>query len=139
MNPGIPQDRSLAPAPHRAVEQGILGAGAVLECALGLALVLTPAQTSARLFGEPPQAGDRMIGRLGGVALLVLGVGCWGARSDPGGPARTATLQAITAYNAGAALLFAILGSMGKARGRALWGACVLHGCLVAAFGMARR
>jgi hypothetical protein len=68
-----------------------------------------------------------MIGRVTGVALAALGVSCWGATADTGGPARSGTLGAITLYNAGAGLCFVLFGATRKARGPVVWGAGVLH------------
>jgi len=50
-----------------------------------------------------------MIARVGGVALLALGVACAGAAAEVAGPARTWPVIAITLYNAGAGL--ALVGS----------------------------
>ena len=83
----------------------LLTISGVLECLTGLAFLLSPGGTIAFLLGAEPGSVGLMIGRVAGVALLSLGIACWGARKDAGGAARMGTLRAITLYNAGAGLL----------------------------------
>jgi hypothetical protein len=93
----------------------------------GPAFVLAPGATINLLLGAKPDRSGLMIGRLAGVALLALGIACWGARADQDSAARTGTLRAITLYNAGAGLLLVGLAATGRARGPVVWSAAVLH------------
>ena len=79
-----------------------------------------------------------MIGRVTGVALAALAIACWGARADRGSVARSGTITAIMAYNAGAELFLVLFGATGKARGLVVWGAGVLHLLLAGAFAWCR-
>ncbi len=122
------------PAPRQ-----LLTIAAVVEGLAGLALVLAPAATLALLLGAVPDSVGLMIGRIAGVALLALGVSCWGARTDAGGPARAGTLAAITTYNAGAGLLLLLFAATGNAHGLVVWGAGLLHLALAAGFAVSLR
>jgi len=110
---------------------------AVVECLASLAFFVAPGATIAALFGAEPHHGALMIGRLAGVALLSLGIACWGARADPGGAARTGTLRAITLYNAGAGVLLVGFAATGQAGGLAPWGVGILHLGIASAFAAA--
>lgn len=112
----------------------LLTVAGVVECLAGLAFFLSPGVTTALLLGAEPDSVGVMIGRVAGVALLSLGVACWGARADAGGAARMGTLRALTLYNAGAGLLLVIFAAMGKAGGPVVWTVGVLHLSFAAAF-----
>jgi len=112
----------------------LLTVAGVLECLVGLALVLSPRITTALLLGAEPDSVGVMIGRVAGAALLSLGIACWGARADAGGAARIGTLRAITLYNAGAGLLLVVFAATGKAGGPVVWIAGVFHLGFAAAF-----
>jgi hypothetical protein len=110
---------------------------AAVESLTGLELIRAPGPAVARLLGGHPDRTGQMLGRVTGVALLALGVACWGARGDAGSAARSGTVGAITLYNAGAGLLLLGFAATGQARGVAVWGAGVLHTALAAGFGAA--
>ena len=112
----------------------LLTVAALVEWLAGLGLVLAPGAVVALLLGVAPDLGGLMIGRVAGVALLALGVACWGARADLGGAAWAGTLAAITVYNAGAGLLLLLFAVTGKASGVGVWGAGVLHLVLATGF-----
>jgi hypothetical protein len=134
MEHGSLQGPKVAVAHRQSVQRPLLTLFAVGEGLTGLGLILAPRLTSALLLGRQPGLVGPMIARVTGVALAALGIACWGARTDPGSAARSATIEAITAYNAGAGLFLVMFGATGKARGRVVWGAGVLHLCLAAAF-----
>jgi hypothetical protein len=79
-----------------------------------------------------------MIARIAGLALLALGVACWGAAADSPSPARSATLNAITIYNLGAGVLLVTFAALGKASGFIAWGAGLFHLALGAGFAASR-
>jgi hypothetical protein len=74
-----------------------------------------------------------------GVALLSLGITCWGSRADSGGAARMGTLRAITLYNAGTGLLLLIFAVTGKVGGPVVWTVGVLHVGFAAAFAASQK
>ena len=112
----------------------LLTIAAVVELLAGLALLVAPGPAASLLLGAALETVGVMVGRVAGVALLALGVACWGGRTDAGGAARSGTLRAITLYNAGAGLLLVGFAATGEARGAVVWTAGVLHLVLAAAF-----
>jgi hypothetical protein len=115
-------------------QRQLLTIATLAECLAGLALMVNPDAGLTLLLGAEPGAVGLLVGRIAGVALLALGIACWGARADSGGAAHTGTLRAITTYNAGAGLLLIAFVATGKAYGVAVWIAGVLHLALVAGF-----
>jgi hypothetical protein len=113
-------------------QRRLLTIAALAECLAGLALMGTPDAGVTLLLGAEPGAVGSMVGRIAGVALLALGIACWGARADTGGAAHTGTLRAITTYNAGAGFLLIAFVATGKASGVAVWIAGILHLALAA-------
>lgn len=62
---------------------------AVIELGAGLALLCFPSGTVALLLGAPPASPATWTeARVGGAALLALGVACWLARGDTQSRAR---------------------------------------------------
>ena len=116
-------------------QQYLLTIATAVECLAGLALLLAPGAACALLFGEEPDSVGLTIARVAGVALLSLGIACWGARRDVGGAAQTGTLRAITLYNAGAGLLLFGFAATGSTGGMVAWGAGAVH--LILALGFA--
>jgi hypothetical protein len=112
----------------------LLAIAAVVEILAGLGLILVPDATMQFLFGGRPEGVGMMMGRVAGVALLALGVACWGARGDSGGEARVGTVRAITLYNAGAGALLVLFAVTGQAGGLGVWSAALLHLALAAGF-----
>jgi hypothetical protein len=113
---------------------GLVTFAAALECLAGTALLLVPGVSILLLFGMQPDPMATLLGRIAGVALLSLGVACWGARVDVGGPARTSTVKGITLYNGGAGLLLLAAAGSGRATGIVIWIAAILHLGLAVAF-----
>jgi hypothetical protein len=108
-------------------QRSLLVLASLLEYPVGLALLIVPVQTISFLFGAAPGDAGSATGRIAGVALLALGLGCWKARLDPGGPALAGTLSAITFYNFGAGVVLAGLVIAGKAGGVVLLSVALLH------------
>jgi hypothetical protein len=115
-------------------QRQLLTIATLAECLAGVALIVTPDTGITLLLGAEPGAVGLMVGRIAGVALLALGIACWGARADPGGAAQAGTLRAITMYNAGTGLLLIAFVATGKASGVAVWVAGLLHLALAAGF-----
>jgi hypothetical protein len=109
------------------IQKQLLTMAAVAECFVGLGLIMAPGAVAALLLNAEADGVGLMIGRIAGVALFSLGISCWGARTDGGGPARTGTLRAITFYNVGAGLLLLVFAATGKAGGPVVWIVGLLH------------
>ena len=101
------------------------------EAATGLFLLVLPADVLASLLGVKESGQEALLlGRILGTALLAVGVGCWLARRDPGGPAQHGILAGVLIYDVAAAALLAYAGLVLKMTGLFLWPAVVLHTAL---------
>jgi hypothetical protein len=104
---------------------------AIGEAGTGLMLLVLPSVLLALLFGVSPAAPETIIvGRVGGAALLAIGVACWLARNDHGSPAQWGLLAGVLIYDAAAAALLAYAGLGLGLVGLALWPAVVFHTAL---------
>ena len=130
--PGSSAD--VAPAPKMRMQRILLAIAAAVETLTGLVLIPAPDATIRLLLGRQPDGVGLMIGRVAGVAVLAVGVACWGARADSGGAARVGTVGAITLYNAGAGLLLVRFALTGQASGPVVWSAGLFHLALAAGF-----
>lgn len=101
---------------------------ALLEVGIGLALLVLPALTVKILIGAHFEtAADSIVGRVGGAALLTLGVACWLARNDEHGGAAKGLIASMLFYNVAAAAVLAYAGAGLRLFGIGLWPAVVLH------------
>ncbi len=112
---------------------------AAFESLIGLALILAPQATVVLIRAAKPNVVGMMLGRVCGVALVALGLACWGARTDSECAARSGTLKAMTFYNAGVGFLLLLFAAIGKTGSIVLWSAGVLHLALAAAFAISFR
>jgi hypothetical protein len=106
----------------------LLIATAFIEVLAGLALLLLPSQAASLLFGSALGTPTALVvGRLAGVALLTLGVGCWLGRGEEKGRMGNALVGAMLVYNAAAVALISYarigLGLIAVL----LWPAVLLH------------
>jgi len=103
-------------------------ATAFIEVGAGVALMSVPALVIWLVLavrGPSPEA--LVIGRVGGAALLAIGLECWLARDDRDTLAQRALLFGAFVYNLGACAVFAYARVMLSMAGVALWPAIVLH------------
>jgi hypothetical protein len=101
---------------------------AVLEVGIGVALLVSPALAISILIGAPFETtADSVVGRVGGAALLALGVACWLARNDEHARAATGLIVSILLYNVAAVVVLAYAGVGLRLFGIGLWPAVVLH------------
>lgn len=101
---------------------------AVIEIAVGLALLASPALTASILIGAPfDTPADSVVGRVAGAALLALGLACWRARQDPQSRAATGVIWAMLLYNVAAVVVLAYAGIGLRLSGIGLWPALALH------------
>jgi hypothetical protein len=101
---------------------------AVVEIVTGLALLGLPAVVLAALLGIQAAAEDTLVvSRIGGAALLAIGVACALARDDMRSPAQRGVLIGILIYDVLVALLLIYSGLAGQLAGSALWPAVALH------------
>ena len=94
---------------------------AVAEEATGLALLIVPSLVGQLLLGEELTGVTIPVARVAGIALIALGVACWGT-----------PLIGMLTYSAAVTLYLAYLGFAGGLSGILLWPAVILHVILTA-------
>ena len=92
----------------------------VAEALTGLVLLANPSFVAEMLLGSDVTGAGVVISRIGGIALIGLGVSCW-----PGGGARG--LQGMTIYNILVASYMAFVGMGGHQVGTFWWPAVATH------------
>jgi hypothetical protein len=102
---------------------------AVIELGAGIALLCLPSSAADLLLGAPLEVPAALaVARVGGIALLTLGVACWLARDDIHSPAARALVTAMVLYNLGVVLILGIAGIRSLPTRVVLWpGAVLLH------------
>jgi hypothetical protein len=106
----------------------VLPFAAAAEAATGLAFLVMPAVMARLLFSAELTGVAPAIARVGGIALIALGVACW--------PGRTALCGMLT-YNALGALYFLFLAIRSEWTGPLLWPAVVAHAVIAILLGRA--
>ena len=118
----------------RAAPRSVLGIAAAVEAVTGLLLIVVPHLLAKLLLGGEVTGVAVVIGRVAGIALLSLGVGCWFGRQEAtGGWA----LAAMLLYNVLVTLYLALVGLGGEFVGVLLWPAAVIHAVLTVLLGFA--
>lgn len=90
---------------------------AVAEAGTGLALLIVPSLAGRLLLGGELTGLAVPVARVGGIALIALGMACW-----PGPP-----LAGMLTYSTVVTVYLAYLGFAGGATGILLWPAVALH------------
>jgi|SRR5271170_335419 len=109
-------------------------ATAAIEAGAGLALLFFPSVTVELLLGAPLKAPASLaVARVGGTALLALGIACWLARDDTQSPTARGLVAAMVVYNLGIVVVLGTAGIRSLPAGFVLWPAAVLlHGAMAA-------
>lgn len=108
-----------------------LVAAAVLEAGTGLALLVVPSAALGLLLGTAKPAPETLLlGRIGGSALLAIGIACWLAHDDAGSPSQRGLLVGLFVYDVAACVLLAYAGAKLRMDGLLLWPAVVVHAAL---------
>jgi len=111
--------------------KNLLIATAGIEAATGLALLVLPSLVVSLLLGTSLDAPAALVvARVGGAALLAIGVACWLARNDQQSRAATGLVAALLLYNIAAVAVLIYAGTGLSLSGIGLWPAVVLHAAL---------
>jgi hypothetical protein len=102
----------------------VLGIAAAVEAVTGLFLLVLPHLLARLLLGTEVTGVSIVIGRVAGIALLSLGIGCWIGRREAGGGW---ALTAMLLYNVMVTLYLAFVGLGTEFVGVLLWPAVVVH------------
>lgn len=111
--------------------KNLLAVTALLETGTGLLLVALPSQLAALLLGARLDAPAAVtVARVGGIALLAIGVTCWSSRLE--GPSRAARglVSALLLYNTGVALVLVHGALVMGLAGMGLWPVVLVHGAM---------
>jgi hypothetical protein len=109
----------------------LLIVSAAIEIAAGLALLLMPSLAAMLLLGSSLGTPTALVvGRLVGVALLALGVGCWLGCRDGESRVANPLVGAMFLYNAGAVALLTYARFGLALFGALLWPAILLHAAM---------
>jgi hypothetical protein len=97
----------------------VLTFAAAGEAATGLALLIVPSLVGQLLLGEELTGVAIPVARVAGIALIALGIACWGP-----------PLIGMLTYSAAVTLYLAYLGFAGGLTGIFLWPAVAVHAIL---------
>jgi hypothetical protein len=114
----------------------LMRAAAGLEVLTGLALVATPSLLAHLLFGSELNPVGEATGRIAGLVMLCLALGCWPRGDDDGG--RRPALLPLTALSWLGAAFLILSGVIGANVGLLLWPAAALHLILAVLLSRAR-
>ena len=96
-----------------------------------MALLCFPSVTVSLLLGAPLETPAALtVARVGGAALLTLGVAFWLARGDTQSRAARGLVAAMVLYNLGVAIILGAAGIRSQPVGIVLWPAVVLHAAM---------
>jgi hypothetical protein len=106
----------------------LLTATAIIEAGAGLALLGLPSVTASLLLGTPLDSPAAVsLARIGGAAILALGIVCWLARRDAHRRAARGLIVAMVFYNFAVAAVLAFAGLVDGLHGALLWPAVLFH------------
>jgi hypothetical protein len=103
----------------------IARAAAGLEILTGATLFAAPSLLAELLFAAPLTAPGPTMGRVAGLAILCLAIGCWPRRAEQGRPPRA--LPGLWLLSAVVATYLIYLGVNGAPVGVLFWPASVTH------------
>ena len=109
----------------------LLSVAAVIEATTGIALIISLQTVTSLLLGADLAVAGIAVGRVAGIALLSLGLGCWLSRRDLN---KTAALAAMLSYNPLVTAYLMYLGLGGALVGILLWPAIAIHAVLTLLF-----
>lgn len=109
--------------------RSVLGVAAAVEAVTGLIIIFFPHVLIRLLFDADVSGVAIVIGRVAGIALISLGLGCWIGRQEA---ASGWALAAVLIYNAMITIYFTVVGFGTEFVGMLLWPAVALHAVFTA-------
>ena len=103
------------------VQSRLYRLASAIELITGATLLLLPSVVMQQLFSSSATAAGGQLTRLYGLALIGLGVACWGS------PCSTPGRRGLLIYNCSAAMLLLILACTDLSGGTAVWAGSVIH------------
>jgi hypothetical protein len=104
----------------------LLIVSALAELGLGAALLLVPSFTAELVLGAGLASAESvLVGRVGGAALLSIGLSCWVERNRGSPP--SGLLAGLAVYNAVVAALLTYAAVVDDVNGFGIWPATGLH------------
>ena len=126
----------------RSNTKALLTTTAALEFGAGLVLFIGPSLMAKLLLGTGLMAPESLVvGKVGGAALIAIGIACWLERDTERGAPAVGLVAGALVYNAAVAGLLLRAAVASSMTGVATWPAIVLHGAMLAwcAFDLAGR
>jgi hypothetical protein len=104
----------------------LLAVSSGIEAATGLFLIVTPSLVAVLLLGAELPSIAKVVARVGGFALVALGLACWPDDREPA-DGKGAAFRGLLVYNTLAAIFLVYLLVHREFVGPLLWPAAVLH------------
>jgi hypothetical protein len=105
---------------------------AALELGGGFVLLIVPSLMAKLLLGTGLTSPESLVvGRVGGAALVAIGVSCWLERNSDADAPAVGLVAGVLVYNAVVAGLLLYAAAVGRMIGVGTWPAIVLHGALL--------
>jgi len=112
--------------------KSLLIVSAVVEMGAGLLFLIAPSPTATLLLGAGLVSPESiLVGRVGGAALLSIGLSCWVERNRDPRASEIGLVAGLLVYNAVVIVLFAYAALVGKMNGIGIWPAVGLHSALI--------
>jgi hypothetical protein len=100
---------------------------ALVETALGAALVVAPSPTVAFVLGRAPASPPLVMERILGAALVAIGIVCWLMRTGDRALSARPLVAGLLVYNVAVPALLAYAALVHSFSSLVLWPACALH------------
>lgn len=112
--------------------KSLLVVTAVIEAVAGVLLLLMPSLASKLLLGAGLVSPESvLVGKIGGAALLAIGLSCWLSRNHDRDGQAIGLVAGLLVYNAAVVLLLLYAWVVDKMHGVGIWPAIGLHSALL--------
>jgi len=112
--------------------KSLLVVTAVSELVVGILLLISPSLTSKLLLGAGLGSPESvLVGKVGGAALLSIGIICWLGRNHDRNGQAIGLVAGLLVYNAAIVVLLLYAGVVDKMHGVGIWPTIGLHSALL--------